>query len=189
MEARRQAAAFAQRRNDNPLKDGDPGAELLRAARISQGAAETGGLEARDAARRGFDVPEPFQGGLMFPDKSKYQQIPPSWLERQVPEALRADPDIHKAIVESRSLEGARAEKKMLVARLEKQIAESHDLLLAAKLATVENDVKRMGAEQATAKAAMKAKVLDKGLEWQEEEAPPEEPGPEPAGPPPVERQ
>ena len=53
---------------------------------------------ANKTARRGFDTSGDASGNLIYPDKDKYLQIPPSALERQVPPKAMGDPQVQQML-------------------------------------------------------------------------------------------
>jgi len=74
-----------------------------------------------------------------------------------------------------RSLEVQKAEKEQKIAEIKEQQKTSQDPLLATKIATLANDVKRLNDDQGQATKTVKKRVLDMGLAWDES------PSPEPA--------
>lgn len=138
----------------------------------------TPGRADRKMAGDGFDRPGKDQGTLVYPDKNNHRP-PPSALDRQVPAGAKDDPQIKQMQTWYRSLEGQKAEKEQKIAEIREQQKTSRDPLLATKIATLANDVKRLNEDQGQATKTVKERVevikkrvLDRGLAWDESPSP-----------------
>ena len=127
----------------------DAGAQLKSVERHSRDAQSQRKDTAREAARMGFDTPGRASGNLVFSDKNKYRQIPPSALDKRVPEAAKKDPQIQQSLAWYRKLDAQKAEKEKMIAEIKDQKKTSKDPLLDVKIATLANDVKRLTDDQA----------------------------------------
>jgi hypothetical protein len=152
----------------------EPGAQLLSVEQHSRQAKVQANAASREMAREGFDIPGTNQGTLVYPDKNNHRP-PPSVLDRQIPAGAKEDPQIMKMQTWYRSLEGQKAEKEQKIAEIKEQQKASQDPLLATKIATLANDVKRLNEDQGIATKTVKKRVMDMGLVWDES------PSPEPA--------
>jgi len=152
----------------------EPGAQLKSVEQHGRQAK----AQANDASKRmageGFDTLGTDQGTLVYPDKNHHHP-PPSALDKQVPPGTEKDPQIAKMQTWYRSLEMQKAEKEQKIAEFKEQQKTSKDPLLATKIATLANDVKRLKEDQGMATKTVKKRVLDMGLAWDEI------PSPEPA--------
>lgn len=129
----------------------------------------------KDLAREGFDTLGANKGNLVYPDKNKSRQVPPTVLDRQIPRGAKDDPEVRQMQVWYRSLDAKKAEKEKMIAEISEQQKTSKDPILDVKMATLANDVKRLADDQAKATATVKERVavikkqmLDKGLAWDE---------------------
>ncbi|MFN0317947.1 MAG: hypothetical protein ACKVQA_23215 [Burkholderiales bacterium] len=160
----------------------DAGAQLKTVERHSSEArneASRNKETARDTARKGFDVEGDPSGNLVYPDKNKRQQVPPSALDKQIPQGAKDDHQIKQMQARYRSLDAQKAEKEQKIAEIKEQQKSSKDPLLEVKIATLNNDVGRLAEDQARATKTVKARVevvkkemLNKGLVWDESPAP-----------------
>lgn len=154
--------------NDGRMEsETDPGAQLMSIEHSSRGAllspvAEktfmTPGKADKEMAGKGFDTTNKKTGNLAYPDK-KQQQIPPSALDKQIPPEARDDPEIKQAQAWYRKLDALKAEKEQKIAEIKEQQKTSKDPLLAVKIATLANDVKRADDDQAKATDAVRKKL------------------------------
>jgi len=100
-------------------------------------------------------------------------------LDKQVPAGAKDDPQVQQIQAWYRSLDSQKAEKEQKIAEIRAQQKTSNDPLLATKITTLANDVKRLGEDQALATktvrervAVIKKQTLDKGLVWDESPPP-----------------
>jgi tetratricopeptide (TPR) repeat protein len=158
----------------------DPGALLLSIHQSSKEALSspvaekdlmTPGRADQKMAGEGFDIPGTNQGTLVYPDKNNHRP-PPSVLDRQIPAGAKDDPQIKQMQTWYRSLEGQKAEKEQKIAEIKEQQKTSQDPVLATKIATLVNDVKRLNDDQGNATKTVKKRVLDMGLAWDEGPSP-----------------
>jgi hypothetical protein len=158
----------------------EPGAQLKSVEQSSRDALSshvaekdlmTPGRADRRMAGEGFDTPGTDQGPLVYPDKNNHRP-PPSALDRQIPAGAKEDPQVKKMQAWYRSLEGQKAEKEQKIAEIKEQQKTSQDPLLATKIATLANDVKRLNEDQGMATKTVKKRVLDMGLAWDESPSP-----------------
>jgi len=154
----------------------DPGAQLKSVEHHSRQAQSQGKDTDKEAARKGFDIPGDDSGNLVYPDKNKHRQLPPSALDKQIPQGAKDDPQVREMQAWYRSLESRKAEKETMIAEIKEQQKTSKDPALDMKVATLANDVKRLNDDQNLAAATVKERVevikkqtLDKGLAWDEE--------------------
>ena len=150
----------------------DAGAQLKSVERHSRDAQSQRKDTARETARMGFDTPGRASGNLVFPDKNKYRQIPPSALDKRVPEAAKKDPQIQQSLAWYRKLDAQKAEKEKMIAEIKDQKKTSKDPLLDVKIATLANDVKRLTDDQAKTTETVKKQVKNLGFNLVESPAP-----------------
>ncbi|MBI1919534.1 MAG: hypothetical protein HYS23_00485 [Geobacter sp.] len=153
----------------------DPGAQLKKVEHYGRQAKSQGKGASKEIAGEGFDTPGEEQGTLVYPDKNNHRQRPLSALDKQIPDGAKDDQQIKEMQIWYRSLEIQKAEKERKIAEIKKQQKTSKDPLLAKKIATLANDVKRLKDNQGQAMETVKAqvavikkRVLDKGLAWNE---------------------
>lgn len=179
-------ADLRQRLAATPVRT-EPGAQLKSITQssnvaLSSPVAEkdllTPGRADRKMAGDGFDKPGKDQGSLVYPDKNNHRP-PPSVLDRQVPSGAKDDPQIQQMQTWYRSLDAQKAEKEQKIAEIKEQQKTRQDPLLATKIATLANDVKRLNEDQGQATKTVKErvevikkKVLDMGLAWDESPSP-----------------
>lgn len=165
----------------------DAGAQLKSVDRSSSQALDspvaerrflTPGRADRKMAGDGFDTAGADAGTLVHPDKKQYRQRPPSELDKQIPKGAKNDPQIKQMQDWYWSLNGKKSDKERQIAALREQQKTSKDPVLAAKISTLDHDVKRLADDQAKATktvkervAVIKKRVLDKGLDWDESPA------------------
>ena len=152
----------------------DPGAQLKSVERHSSEAQLQRNDTDKELAREGFETPGEDQGALVYPDKNNHHP-PPSALDRQVPAGAKDDPQVQQMQAWYRSLEVRKAEKEQKIAEIKEQQKASKDPLLAAKITTLGNEVKRLNDDQVQATKTVKELVdvikkqtLDLGLAWDE---------------------
>lgn len=164
----------------------DPGAQLKSTAESSNRALQspvaenaflTGGRADKQLAGDRFDRIGGKESPLVYPDK-KQRQRPLSDLDKQIPGGARDDPQIKQMQAWYWTLNGQKGEKQQKQAELVEQQKTRKDPSLAAKIATLDNDIKRLADDQDKATktvkervAVIKKRVLDKGLEWDESPA------------------
>jgi hypothetical protein len=149
----------------------EPGAQLLSVEQHSRQAKALAKDASKEMAREGFDIPGTNQGTLVYPDKNNHRP-PPSALDRQIPPGAKEDAQVKQMQTWYRSLEVQKAEKEQKIAELKEQQKTSQDPLLATKIATLANDVKRLNEDQDHAMKTVKKRVLDMGLAWDESPSP-----------------
>jgi hypothetical protein len=158
----------------------DSGAQLLSihqssnealSSPVAEKAFMTPGSADKEIAGKGFDTSGKDQGTLVYPDKNNHRP-PPSALDKQVPAGAKDDPQIKQMQTWYRSLEVQKAEKERKIAEIKEQQKTSQDLVLATKIATLANDVKRLNEDQDHAMKTVKKRVLDMGLAWDESPSP-----------------
>ena len=156
----------------------EPGAQLKSVEQHSRQAKAQANDASKEMAREGFDTLGNDQGSLVYPDKNNHRP-PPSALDRQVPAGAKDDPQIQQMQTWYRSLDAQKAEKEQKIAEIKEQQKTSQDPLLATKIATLANDVKRLNEDQGQATKTVKErvevikkKVLDMGLAWDESPSP-----------------
>lgn len=154
----------------------DPGAQLKSVEHHSRQAQSQGKDTDKEMAREGFDFVGDDRGPLAYPDKNQHRQVPPSALDKQVPQGAKDDPQVKQMQAWYRSLDARKTEKETMIAELKEQQKTSKDPVLDVQLATLANDVNRLNDDQAQATATVKERVevikkqtLDKGLAWDEE--------------------
>lgn len=160
-----------------PTREGsvtDPGAQLKSVEQHSKNAQSQGNDTDKEMARQGFETPGETQGTLVHPDKNDHRP-PLSALDRQIPEGARKDGQIREMQAWYHSLEVRKAEKEQKIAEIKKQQKTSKDPLLAAKIATLGNEVQRLNDDQVQATKVAKERIvvikkqtLDLGLAWDE---------------------
>lgn len=157
----------------------DAGAQLKSVERHSSDARSQRKDSDKETARKGFDIPGSDSGNLVYPDKNKHRQLPPSALDRQIPRGAKGDPQVKEMQAWYRSLDARKAEKEQMIAEIKEQQKTAKDPLLETKITTLTNDVKRLADDQGKATATVKERVevikkqmLDKGLVWDESPLP-----------------
>lgn len=157
----------------------DPGTNVNAGAQL-KGVEQHSGMAAplgnKEEAGIGFDTSGRESGNLVYPDKNKYRQIPPTALDKQIPSGARDDPQIKQMQAWYRSLDAQKAEKDKQITEIKEQQKTSRDPLFDVKLTTLSNDVKRLTDDQAKAQETVSVRVeeirrekVDKGLEFDEE--------------------
>ena len=125
-------------------------------------------------ARKGFDTSGTASGNLIYPDKNKYRQIPPSALERQVPPEAMGDPQIQQMLVWYRSLDAQKAEATQKIATVKDQQKQGTGdaAVLSAQLGTLTNQIRQIKTDQTKATEDGKKRVKHLGFEWVESSEP-----------------
>jgi hypothetical protein len=141
-------------------------AQLKSVERHGRQAQSTDGVGSKPAASQGFDSAGQSAGTLVYPDKSARR--PPTTLDKQIPAGARDDPEIKQMQAWYRSLDAQKAEKQKRAAELKEQQKTSKDPVLAAKIATLDNDTKRLADDQAKATESAKKRVVNLGFVWNE---------------------
>ncbi|MES2907625.1 MAG: tetratricopeptide repeat protein [Pseudomonadota bacterium] len=133
----------------------------------------------KTVAGMGFDDTGDYSGSLIYPDKNKYQQIPFTTLDQQIPRGAQDDIQIKGMQTWYRSLDAQKTEKKQRIAEIKEKQRLNNDPSLEMKIATLNNDIKRLADDQGKATATVKERVkvvkkemLNKGLIWDERPLP-----------------
>lgn len=152
----------------------DPGSQLKSVERSSRDAQEQASERkdtARETARMGFDTPGEASGNLVYPDK-KQRQIPPTALDKRVPAEAQKDPQVQQSLAWYRRLDAEKAEKEKMIAEIEEKQKTSKDPVLETKIATLNNDVKRVNGDQAKVMETVKKQVKNLGFDLVESTEP-----------------
>lgn len=154
----------------------EPGAQLKTVNRHGRETPSLDNESASARARKGFDESGTASGDLVYPDKSKYRQIPPSALERQIPPEVMAmeDPQIQKTLAWYRSLDAHKAETTQKLATVKEQQKQGTGdaAVLSAQLGTLTNQIKQINNDQTKATETVKTQVKHLGFEWVESSEP-----------------
>ena len=131
-----------------------------------------------------FDVGgAPIAGSLNVPSPSA-QTSAAAKLAAQIPIAAQKDEVVKQSMAYYQKLDNEKLDTQVKLAEVQKQIDEiwlfgkGDSTILNAQKSTLNNDLKRYGADQATTQAQIKERVLKIGLPWNESPAPAETPKP-----------
>jgi hypothetical protein len=129
---------------------------------------------ANKTARKGFDTSGMASGNLIYPDKDKYRQIPPSALEQQVPPEAMGDPQVKQMLDWYRSLDAQKVETTQKIATVKDQQKQGTGdaAVLSAQLGTLTNQIRQIKTDQTKATEAVKKQVKHLGFEWVESPEP-----------------
>lgn len=129
---------------------------------------------ANKTARKGFDTSGMASGNLIYPDKDKYRQIPPSALERQVPPEAMDNPQVQRTLAWYRSLDAQKAETAQKIDTVKEQQKQGtgDPAVLSAQLGTLTNQIKQINNDQTKATETVKTQVKHLGFEWVESPEP-----------------
>ena len=125
-------------------------------------------------AQMGFDTPGTASGNLVYPDKSKYRQLPSSVLERQIPPKAMGDPQVQQILAWYRSLDAQKAETTQKIATIKEQQKQGTGdaAVLSAQLGSLTNQVRQIDTDQTKATEAVKKQVKHLGFDWVESPEP-----------------
>ena len=152
----------------------EAGAQLKTVERHGRETPLQDNKSASATAQMGFDTPGTASGNLVYPDKNKYRQLPPSALEQQVPPKAMGDPQIQRALAWSRDLDAQKAETTQKLATVKEQQKQGtgDPAVLSAQLGTLTNQLKQINNDQTKATETVKTQVKHLGFEWVESPQP-----------------
>lgn len=125
-------------------------------------------------AQKGFDTSGKASGNLVYPDKNKHRQIPPSAMDRRIPAAAQKDPQIQQSLAWYRSLDAQKAETTQKIAAIKEQQKKGTGdaAVLAAQLGTLTNQSRQIDNDQAKVTETVKKRVKNLGFDLIESPAP-----------------
>ena len=152
----------------------EPGAQLKTVDRHGRETPSLDNESASATARKGFDESGKASGNLVYPDKNKDWQTPPSALERQVPPEAMKDPQVQQMFAWYRSLDAQKAEttQKIVTVKEQQKQGTGDPAVLSAQLGTLTNRARQIDTDQIKATEAVKKQVKHLGFEWVESSEP-----------------
>ncbi|TKB58801.1 MAG: hypothetical protein E8D49_10395 [Nitrospira sp.] len=152
----------------------EAGAQLKTVERHGRETPLQNNRSASATAQMGFDTPGTASGNLVYPDKNKYQQLPSSALERQVPPEAMKDPQVQQMLAWYRSLDAQKAEtaQKIVTVKEQQKQGTGDPAVLSAQLGTLTNQIKQINNDQTKATEDVKKQVKHLGFDWVESPEP-----------------
>ncbi len=152
----------------------EAGAQLKTVERHGRETPVQDNKAASATAQMGFDTSGTASGNLIYPDKDKYRQLPPSALEQQVPPEAMKDPQVQQTLAWYRSLDAQKAETTQKIAAVKEQQKQGTGdaAVLSAQLGTLTDQDRRIEKDKTTATKGAKAEVKRLGFEWIERPEP-----------------
>lgn len=154
---------------------GTTGGEHLKSVeRHSRTAAMLEKEASSEEARMGFDTPGKHAGTLVYPKISGKKPVTPSALAAKVPAAAQKDPEVLNALAWYEQLDKLKAETKQKITAVQQQQNNGtrDKAALSAHIQTLTNQLNDAEKQQAQTEQAVKKRVKNLGLDWNEAAAP-----------------